>query len=316
MKSKVASNRWATIDVGTNSVILFVCEIDPKSGSFVTIHDDSEILRLGEGIEQTRRIKKSAASRTAATIKSFSHKAQQLGVPTDQIRAIGTSVFRQSDNSDDVLNLVKKLCDIDIEVISGSREAELSYLAVCSDEIFRSHLGENLVVTDVGGGSTELIYHQNGVQYNSRPIGAVYGTDRFFKNDPPQQTEIEAFSKHLETVFADHPPPENTSLVGIGGTMVNLGSIKVALQKLDQDQIHGQTLSLDEIEHQIQLFQSCTINDRAKIPGLDPKRADVILGGAVIVRHLMQHFGTSQISVSTKGIRNGLITDQLFPDLL
>ena len=98
--------------------------------------------------------------------------------------------------------------------------------------------------------------------------------------------------------------------------MVNLGSIKVALQKLDQDQIHGQTLSLDEIEHQIQLFQSCTINDRAEIPGLDPKRADVILGGAVIVRHLMQHFGTSQISVSTKGIRNGLITDQLFPDLL
>ena len=98
--------------------------------------------------------------------------------------------------------------------------------------------------------------------------------------------------------------------------MVNLGSIKVALQKLYQDQIHGQTLSLDEIEHQIRLFQSCTTNDRVGIPGLDPKRADVILGGAVIVRHLMQHFETSQISVSTKGIRNGLIVDQLFPDLL
>jgi len=316
MKSKVAANRWATIDVGTNSVILFVCEVDPGSGSCVTIHDDSEISRLGEGIEQARRIKKSAANRTAATIKSFSHKAQQLGVPTDQIRAIGTSVFRRSDNSDDVLNLVEKLCDIDIEVISGHREAELSYLAVCGDEIFRSYLGEGLVVTDIGGGSTELIYHSNGVQYNSRPIGAVYGTDRFFKNDPPQQTEIEAFSKHLETVFADYSPLENASLVGIGGTMVNLGSIKVALQKLDQDQIHGQTLSLDEIEHQIRLFQSCTTNDRVGIPGLDPKRADVILGGAVIVRHLMQHFETSQISVSTKGIRNGLIVDQLFPDLL
>ena len=316
MKSKVAANRWATIDVGTNSVILFVCEVDPESGSCVTIHDDSEISRLGEGIEQARRIKKSAANRTAATIKSFSHKAQQLGVPTDQIRAIGTSVFRRSDNSDDVLNLVEKLCDIDIEVISGRREAELSYLAVCGDDIFRSYLGEGLVVTDIGGGSTELIYHSNGVQYNSRPIGAVYGADRFFKNDPPQQTEIEAFSKHLETVFADYSPLENASLVGIGGTMVNLGSIKVALQKLDQDQIHGQTLSLDEIEHQIRLFQSCTTNDRVGIPGLDPKRADVILGGAVIVRHLMQHFETSQISVSTKGIRNGLIVDQLFPDLL
>ena len=153
-------------------------------------------------------------------------------------------------------------------------------------------------------------------RYLSIKLGAVHLTDRFLKNDPPTDDEFQALNAFLkETLSAQVPIPTNPMLkppvlIGIGGTLVNLASVKLGLTKHDSKKIHGEILTLQEVADQIRLFCAAPLSNRRQIPGLEAKRADVIIAGAAIVQSILNHVGVEQIYVSTRGVRHGVIYDR------
>ena len=170
---------------------------------------------------------------------------------------------------------------------------------------------------DIGGGSTEFVFGGKEVDtYLSLKVGAVHLTSRFLNSDPPTDDQLNGLSAFLEeTLSAQVSIPANQVqkppvLVGIGGTLVNLGAVKLGLTEHEPKRIHGETLTLQEVTDQIRLFRVSTLDDRVQIPGLEPKRADVIIAGAVILRSILTHSGVDQVYVSTRGVRYGIMYER------
>jgi exopolyphosphatase / guanosine-5'-triphosphate,3'-diphosphate pyrophosphatase len=341
--------RYAVLDVGTNSVILLVCYVQPEKGIFEVILDTTEVTRLGEGVQETGRIQPAGIERTCAAIGRFLADAEYLGA--QRVVAVGTSVLRKASNSSDFIDRVKSEFGLDIEVISGDAEARYSYLAVQTDARFRAFSDAPLILIDIGGGSTELIFGRAEVTYLSIPWGAVYLTDRFIQNDPPTDDEMNTLRAFIADTLSSHirPPTDAQAvpsqyfgeqdfrslwqtgqtgatalrlrksppffekiprvLVGIGGTIVNLASVKRGLARFELDVIHGETLTQQEIAEQLERFRGVNLQGRMQIPGLEPKRADVIIAGATILWGVLEYLGFEKVHVSTRGVRYGVMVD-------
>jgi exopolyphosphatase/guanosine-5'-triphosphate,3'-diphosphate pyrophosphatase len=302
---------------------LLVCEIEPKTRAYKVLRDTGEITRLGQGLQATNQLQKAAMERTYATISEFVAQAHRLGA--NHVAAIGTSALRKAVNAADFIRRVKAGLNLDIEVISGETEARYSYLAIRADaELYNQLKGEEkvvpqgqfslrLVVIDIGGGSTEFILGRGEVEaYLSLNIGAVYLTDRFLRNDPPTADELDTLKAFLDetlsaqaNVLTAEAGDSIPTLVGVGGTLVNLVSVKLRLTEHDARRIHGETVSLAAIENQIRLFCAVDLKARMQIPGLEPKRADVIIAGSVILQRILMHIGVERIHVSVRGVRYG-----------
>ena len=140
------NGRYAVIDIGTNSVIMLICEVDAKNQKYEVMLDTAEITRLGHGLHPTHQLQKSAMDRTCATIRGYLAQAESLGV--EQVIAVGTSALREATNTDDFINLLKNGFNLDVEVISGEAEARYSYLAVRTDEDFRRFDADNLMLIE------------------------------------------------------------------------------------------------------------------------------------------------------------------------
>jgi len=299
--------RYATLDIGSNSVLIFIAEID-ESGNFRTIVDRAEIARLGEEVDKTGVINTSAMARTLETLNNFVSLARDSGA--EEIAAIGTSTLRQAKNATQFLKKVKDRFGLDIRVITGEEEARLSYIAVKKGLNLQT---ENLIVIDIGGGSTEFIYGKGDLVQNrfSLNIGAIQLTETYLTSDPITESEYREMMEYIRGVFQDLAVPKTTPvLVGMGGTMTNLGAIKHGLEVYDATIIQGSKLELEEIESQIDTFREKTIDERKQIKGIQPKRADVILAGAGILFSIMTRFGGKEVIISDQGIRHGLMYDK------
>lgn len=299
--------RYATLDIGSNSVLIFIAEID-ESGNFRTIVDRAEIARLGEEVDKTGVINTSAMARTLETLNTFVSLARDSGA--EEIAAIGTSTLRQAKNATQFLKKVKDRFGLDIRVITGEEEARLSYIAVKKGLNLQT---ENLIVIDIGGGSTEFIYGKGDLVQNrfSLNIGAIQLTETYLTSDPITESEYREMMEYIRGVFQDLAVPKTTPvLVGMGGTMTNLGAIKNGLEVYDATIIQGSKLELEEIESQINTFREKTIHERQQIKGIQPKRADVILAGAGILFSIMIRFGVKEVVISDQGIRHGLMYDK------
>jgi exopolyphosphatase/guanosine-5'-triphosphate,3'-diphosphate pyrophosphatase len=295
------------LDVGSNSVILFIAEAD-ESGNFRTVEDQTDMPRLGEGVNKTGIISPSAMERTLEVLSNFASLAKDSGV--GDIAAVGTSTLRQAKNAAQFLEKVKNRCGLEIRVISGEEEARLSYIAVKKGLNLQS---ENLVVIDIGGASTEFIYGKGDRVENSFSIniGTIRLTETYLISDPVTQSEYGKMMEYVRGVFQDLPMPEKTpTLVGMGGTMTNLGAIKHRLDVYDPTVIQGSKLELGEIESQIKAFCEKTIEERKQIKGLQPKRADVILASAGILLSIMIKLNVKEVIISDQGIRHGLMYDR------
>lgn len=310
---------YAAIDAGTNSVKLTVADL--TGGAARRVIDESVITRLGEGM-QAHRLREVPMRRTIDAVAYFVALATQQNVR--DIAAVGTAALREAENRDEFLHRVRERCGLTIDVISGEEEARLSYLAVRRDPHWRR--SALLRVIDIGGGSTEIIQgaeSQDDIAGRiSVPLGAVRLTERYLKSDPPTITQLaaanqaaaEAFARvPLEVIDGTHLTRSNNSvLVGVGGTMTNLGAIDLNGPR-DPEQLHGHVLNADVIEGQIALFASRTLQERKQIPGLDPRRADIILGGAILLSQALARIGCPSIAVSTRGLRWGVLYDRFLP---
>lgn len=299
--------RYAVIDVGTNSVKFNISE-RREDGSWQRLVDRAEITRLGEGLQNTGGISPDAMERTVTAIVGMVSQAREAGVA--QIAAVGTMGMRVAHNSQQFIDLVEQRTGVRIETIPGTEEGRLAYLAV------KAGLGlaeGALAIFDTGGGSTQFTFGSgsNVDEQFSLNVGAVRFTEKYGLANAisPEQLKLaqDAIASEFTRIGGRSSPD---ALVGMGGAITNMAAVKHQMAKYDPDVIQGSTIERSEVERQIEMYRSKSVEERRAIVGLQPKRADVILAGACIVNIVMQKLGKDRLSVSDRGLRHGVLIDR------
>jgi exopolyphosphatase/guanosine-5'-triphosphate,3'-diphosphate pyrophosphatase len=293
----------ASIDIGTNTILLLIAEV--RQGELKTLFDTETMVRLGEGLHEKGILSEAAMSRGFHALEGYLKKCQEMKV--QKISAVGTSALREARNSGHFLTMVRQTLGLPIEVISGEEEARLSFLAVAKDLKDRE---KPLLVVDVGGGSTELIYGKGDaiLQWSTLPLGIVRLSESFLFSDPVKEAEWKAMAEEIRKQLSCFSfPREPLSMISIGGTGTALASVELRLEKFIPEKIHRFVLTKDALRDQLSLFRSKTIEERKKIKGLPLSRADVILAGGTILYLIMERSGCSSLMVSTHGVRYGLL---------
>ena len=301
------TRRYAAIDVGTNSVKLNVGErLD--DGEWRTVVDRSEMTRLGEGIHETGRLGEEAVRRTVDAIAELAEEARRAGA--EEIAVVGTAGLRQAENSDEFLDAVRERAGVLVEVIAGDEEARLSFLAA-ADAL---HLGMGrLGVFETGGGSSQFTFGEDGrVQERfSLDLGAVPVTERFGLDRAVDEQTVAAAREAIASQLGplEGRPPLDV-LVGIGGAITNLAGVQLGLDRYEPGRVRGLELGAAEVDRQIELYRTRDAEERRGIRGLQPKRAEVILAGACIVRTVLAKLDRDSLTVSDQGLRHGVLLER------
>lgn len=300
-------SRYAVIDVGTNSVKFHIGERDP-AGAWRKVVDRAEVTRLGENLQQTGELASQAMQRTLEAITGMAEEARRNGV--QGLVAVGTAGMRIARNSADFIEQVRGRCGVDIEVIPGEEEGRLAFVAVQAG----LGIGEgSLVVFDTGGGSSQFTFgHGRAVDERfSVNVGAVRYAEKYrldgVVTEAGLRQALAAIAADLARLDGARPPD---ALIGMGGATTNIAAVKLGLADYDPDIVQGSTLDRRELDRQIELYRTTPLEERRRIVGLQPSRAEVILAGACIVRTVMEKLGKEALCVSDRGLRHGLLVER------
>lgn len=293
----------AAVDVGTNTVRLLVVRGE-KFSSAAIVDQAQQITRLGE-LMRDRQIQDIPMRRTVAAIADFVKRAKAF--QPVQIAILATSAARQAKNADEFCRLVYKATGVMPEIISGRYEAELTVRGVLGAV---PEAGENSVILDIGGGSTELVRVADGkiIDILSMEIGAVTLTERFFRHSGPiPKTELAHMRDFAKVVLEESEFTCPATWVGTAGTITTLASLDQQMVQYDPKKINGYRLSAPEISRWLEVLAAMSLQTRKTLPGLEPDRADIIVAGAGLLEVIMKHFGQEHISISDAGFREGII---------
>ena len=303
----------AVIDVGTNSIKFLAAE---KTGTGIKVLKDAvNVARLGQDLRETGRIAPEALERGGAAVAKFAETARSLGA--SDIALVGTMALRTAKNTPAFAQRVRDLARLDLRVLPGEEEARLSYVAAASGMDVG---GRFLIAFDTGGGSTEFVYGRDGTMLKkfSVAVGALWLTERFFKDDPITPGSLEAAEAFIKRDLTAGGFDGKTgllvglvNLVGMGGTVTSLASVKHSLTKYNPEVIQGSVLTAGDVDAQIGAYAARTLEERRRVIGLHPKRADVILAGACIVRAILETLGVQELTVSDRGLRHGLMYEMM-----
>lgn len=297
--------RRAVIDVGTNSVKLLVADV--SGGDVQPVFEDSKQTRLGRGFYETHELQPDAIKQTAEAVAKFSERARELNAVS--IRVIATSAARDAKNSVALTAAIEQACGLKVEIISGEQEADWAFRGVTSNPEFAR---QTVLVLDVGGGSTEFILGSGRQKLfsESHPLGSVRLMEKIPHSDPPTAGELGQCRCWLRE-FLDAEVriklPGDVQLVGTGGTASILARMELKLDDFDRARIEGARLTHQQIIAHMNRLWSLPLEERKKITGLPPKRADVILTGAAIYEAVMEKFEFKELLVSTRGLRFGAV---------
>ena len=274
----------AAIDIGTNTILMLIAEGPPIR----RMVDRARIVRLGRGVDRTKTLDPAAIERALECLREYRTEAGDIA-----IAVIGTQALREATNSRDFLEPAEAILGAKIEVISGEREALLAWRAV--HESFPEL--SDAIVMDVGGGSTEFVVARGGKIESkvSVPIGSVRLFEHGGHLDPGRLPEL----------------PHGLPLVGTAGTVTTLAAIHHAIDPYDPDRVHGMRISRADVAALLGKLWAMPLEERKKLPGLDPARADVIVAGATIVFAAMKKADAHELIVSDRGIRWGLASERL-----
>lgn len=300
-------DKVASIDIGTNTILLLIAEVE--AGKIHPLVEIETVIRLGEGLQKNGVLLKKAMDRAIQTLSRYLEKSQEMGV--QRIFAAGTSALREAKNSQDFLESARQKLGLSIEVISGEEEARLSFLAVAKD---LQKKAQPVLVVDIGGGSTEFILGKGDRidRWVSLPIGSVRLTEEFLHSDPVNEEEWRRLETRIREVLFNVPQPHGQVLiVAVGGTATTLASVEQELEDFVAEKIHHFLLRRETLENQLLLYRSRTIDERKNIPGLSPSRADVILAGGAVLYLAMEKLQCPAVLISCHGVRYGLLYKEL-----
>ena len=306
-----ASGRVAVIDVGTNTVLLTVAE---RSGtSFRPVVERAEITRLGRGVDRTGRLDASAIAETVAVIARYAAEARSLGA--ERIAAVATSAARDASNGTEFFEASRAAAGLAPEIIAGGEEARLVHLSAWGD--FGAP-GSPLAVLDVGGGSSELTWGAGPVPEGRRSfqMGAVRLTERAAPGDPPSAADFRRMEELARAALSEVAEIRisgalaGARLVAVAGTVTTLAAVAQALPAYDALRVHGSAMGRSELTALVVRLAALSTAGRARLPGMEPKRADVIVAGGILVATAMELGGFAQLTVSDRGVRWGLLHDR------
>jgi len=299
--------RYAVIDVGTNSIKFHVGAFG-ADGMPQTVVDRAEVTRLGEGIEAGGAIQRPALDRAITAIAGMVEEAKEQQARA--IAAVATEAMRQATNQADVVREIKERTGVSVEVVPGAEEGRLAYLAV------KAGIGlvdGPLVVFDTGGGSSQFTFGDGGRvdEQFSVPVGAVRFTEQFGLDRAVSADTVDAARAAIGADLSRiDGRPSPSVLVGMGGAITNITAVSHEMATYDASVVQGATLDRAEIDRQIELYRTRDADGRRSIVGLQPKRAEVILAGACVVRTVMDKLGKDSLTVSDRGLRHGLFVER------
>lgn len=289
----------AVIDIGTNTLLLLIVDDELRP-----VVDVCRFGRLGAGLDASRRISAESIARSLAICTEYRRvlDQHQVAVPT----IVGTQALREALNAADFVEPAERILGARIEVIPGAREAELAFLSVA--RTFPELAGTGYVVVDVGGGSTEVIT-SDGDRIGaavSLPIGAVRLSERHLKTDPPTAAELAALEADIDAHLETLALPSEVAIIGTAGTATTLASVALELADYDPVAVTGVRLDVEEVDTLYRRWARLPTAKRAAIVGMEPQRADVIVGGVAIYVRIAHRIGAPVLITCDRGVRWGL----------
>jgi exopolyphosphatase/guanosine-5'-triphosphate,3'-diphosphate pyrophosphatase len=296
-----AEVRVAGVDIGTNTARLLVSDV--IGNAIIDVARRSEVVGLGRGLDETGRISEEALRVLDETLTEFADVVAVTG--PDLIRVVATSASRDAENSDAVSDIVHGAFGAPPHIITGHDEAGLSFAGARwgSDES-----GPYLVI-DPGGGSTEFVFGLDAPEYAvSIDIGSIRLTDRMLPDRPASDEVVAAARAHVAELFqAVDLPGEPVSVIGVAGTFRTLASVHLGLGYYDRNITHGVAIDQASLDGLVERLAALTVEDTEAIPEMPPRRAPVILGGAIVAAEALRHSGCDSVTVSKTGILQGIV---------
>jgi exopolyphosphatase/guanosine-5'-triphosphate,3'-diphosphate pyrophosphatase len=300
--------RVAGIDCGTNSIRLLIADLE-EGAMTADLHREMRVVRLGEGVDRTGRLAPQAIDRTRAALVDYAETIEKLGV--ERVRMVATSASRDAANAQDFQAMVREVLGAEPEVITGLAEAQLSFVGAAAG---LPPLPDPVLLADIGGGSTELVLGSTAgrrvLAAHSMDVGCVRMTERHLRSDPPAPAEIEAvladLTAALERAAADVPLREASAFVGVAGTVTTIVAIALGLPAYDPVAIHGSTIGYPVVAEVTERLLRMNKEQRAALPVMHPGRVDVISGGALVLRAVMEFAGIGEVIASEHDILDGI----------
>jgi exopolyphosphatase / guanosine-5'-triphosphate,3'-diphosphate pyrophosphatase len=303
------TKRLAGVDIGTLTCRLLIADLLP-GGRLREVRSERRILRLGEGVDQTKQLSVTAMDRVLPCLKEWRELIDTAQV--DAVVVVATSAVRDATNRDEFLNRVKHEAGFEVELISGEEEARRTMLGIRSG---LPHGVTNVLALDIGGGSTEFIFDcpEQPPVVRSIDIGVVRLCERLLHHDPPTDDEVrqarEWVARETKAAVAGMDSYHTATFVGTAGTVTSLAAMAQQLPTYEPARIHNYRLQLTTIQEIAQMLLSSKKADRAGLPGLEKGREEVIAAGAIIIRTIMETLSVSECLVSDLGLREGVLVN-------
>jgi exopolyphosphatase/guanosine-5'-triphosphate,3'-diphosphate pyrophosphatase len=305
--------RTASIDIGTNTIRLLISEQSGR-GILKKLCINRVITRLGEGFsDNTRLLNSNAVNRSVAALYDFSKVIKKFNV--NKIRAVATSVVRESKNGEEFVKQVADKTGLAVEVISGEEEAKLSVLGVLNSVSVNAN---NCIIFDIGGGSTEYVHirSSNIVNLVSTNLGVVHLTEEFLRSEIETEQELANLSIYIKETLQrelenfEVIDKKDLILIGTAGTPTTLAAIELKLKEYNPELVNNFVLSEEMILSTIKKLLNIHKKDRAKITGLEKGREDILVAGALILIETLRKYSQNSVIVSNGGVLEGIAYSQ------
>jgi exopolyphosphatase/guanosine-5'-triphosphate,3'-diphosphate pyrophosphatase len=301
--------RYAAIDIGSNSIRMLAAEVVDGS-PFKPLASSRQVTRMGEGVFRTGRISPSAIELCSTVLAQMAEEYRSVGVVG--VRALGTSALRDAGNRDEFLMRASEALRAPVEVISGQEEARLIHLGVQSRW---PHPTQRVLIIDVGGGSAELILSENGrmVQAFSKPLGALRLKEVFLKSDPPDPRELHRLEEYIQERIVDAVRRFGSSpydrVIATSATPAAVICAVNRVPRARRETADRLRASLAQVRRFYQEVSTRDLASRQKIPGIGPKRAEIIVPGVAMLLLALREFQARNLYYSSAGLRDGIIAD-------
>ena len=307
--------RVAAIDCGTNSIRLLVADVDPDEGTLVELNRQMEIVRLGEGVDETGRLSTAALERTFAACDFYAETIRGLGA--ERTRFVATSASRDATNRGTFVSGVRRRLGVEPEVVPGTEEAALSF-AGATRELLGTPAGAEApyLVVDIGGGSTEFVVGTDRPDAAlSVDIGCVRMTERHLVSNPPHDREIvdaiHDIDLAIERAGKAVPFESARSLIGLAGSVTTVAAIALGLPEYDSARIHHSRIPAADVHRIARELLEMDRAQRAALPVMHPGRVDVIGAGALVLSRIVERVGLPEVVVSEHDILDGIAWSQV-----
>ena len=272
--------RVAALDQGTNTTRLLVADVE--GGALREVVRRSTITRLGEGVDRRKRLLPLPIARVRNVLGEYRRELESLGA--ERALLVATSAVRDAENGEAFLGEIEWSYGFATELLTGEEEARLTYRGVGVDDA---------LVLDVGGGSTELVTAESAL---SVELGSVRMSERFGE-------DVDAIAAHAQELLPRDLHPER--VIGVAATITTLAALDLGLPDYDRERVHGHTLTFDAVQEQLARLAALPLEERRRVPALEPERAPVIVAGATIVREAMRALDVENLEVSERDILDG-----------